>query len=112
MPSETGRPVPYLGQVALDFPELRIVAGHIGFPWIDEMVELVWKHENVYIDTSVYLSPLQLLHYLKTYSRVMFGSNVLQLPFGRCVVQVLELDLPEDIRAEFICGNAAGVFGL
>ena len=32
MPSEVGRPI-YLDQVALDFPELVIVAGHIGYPW-------------------------------------------------------------------------------
>lgn len=117
MPSETGRPVPYLDQVALDFPELKIVAGHIGFPWTDEMIGVAWKHENVYIDTSAYLPryyPPQLLHYLKTYGRekVMFGTNFPQLPFDRCVAQALELDLPEDIRAGFMCGNAARVFGL
>ena len=32
-PSETGRPIPYIDQVALDFPELRIVCGQIGYPW-------------------------------------------------------------------------------
>jgi predicted TIM-barrel fold metal-dependent hydrolase len=31
-PSETGRPIPYLDQVAPDFPELVIVCGHIGCP--------------------------------------------------------------------------------
>ncbi|MEK7830070.1 MAG: amidohydrolase family protein, partial [Acidobacteriota bacterium] len=55
MPSETGRPVPYLDEVALVFPELKIVAGHIGHPWTDEMIGVAWKHENVYIDTSAYL---------------------------------------------------------
>ncbi|MCX5166601.1 amidohydrolase family protein [Streptomyces antibioticus] len=31
-PSETGRPIPYIDQVALGFPELTIVCGHIGCP--------------------------------------------------------------------------------
>jgi len=31
MPSEPGRPIPYLDEVALTFPALRIVAGHIGY---------------------------------------------------------------------------------
>ena len=35
MPSEVGRPI-HLDRVALDFPELVIVAGHIGYPWTDE----------------------------------------------------------------------------
>lgn len=55
MPSETGRPVPYLDEVALDFPELVIVGGHIGHPWTDEMIGLAWKHDNIHIDTSAYL---------------------------------------------------------
>jgi uncharacterized protein len=54
MSSEVGRPVPYLDQVALDFPELTIVAGHIGYPWTDEMIGVAWKHKNVYIDTSAW----------------------------------------------------------
>jgi len=37
-PSEPGRPIPYLDHVALDFPDLRIVGGHIGFPWTSEMI--------------------------------------------------------------------------
>ena len=30
MPSDPGRPIPYLDKIALIFPELKIVAGHIG----------------------------------------------------------------------------------
>jgi predicted TIM-barrel fold metal-dependent hydrolase len=69
MPSEPGRPVPYLDEVALTFPELKIVAGHIGYPWTDEMIGLAWKHENVYIDTSAWLPryyPFQLVQYMQT----------------------------------------------
>ncbi|MFF5538082.1 amidohydrolase family protein [Streptomyces cinerochromogenes] len=37
-PSETGRPIPCIDQVALDFPGLTIGCGHIGCPWTTEMV--------------------------------------------------------------------------
>ena len=30
MPSETGRPIPYIDEIALTFPELKIVGGHFG----------------------------------------------------------------------------------
>ncbi len=52
--SEPGRPIPYIDDVALDFPELVIVGGHIGYPWTDEMLALTHKYENVWIDTSAY----------------------------------------------------------
>ena len=48
MPSEVGRPI-YLDQVALDFPDLVIVGGHIGYPWTDEAIN---KARNVFIDTQ------------------------------------------------------------
>ena len=51
-PSETGRPIPYIDQIAIDFPELRIVCGHIGYPWTTEMIAVADKHPNVYLDTS------------------------------------------------------------
>lgn len=117
MPSDTGRPVPYLDEVALTFPELTIVGGHIGYPWTDEMIGLAWKHENVYIDTSAYLPryyPAQLIHYVKTYGqdKVLFGTNFPQLSLEKCVEQVKEIGLPPEIEAKFFGRNAARVFKL
>ncbi len=80
-PSETGRPIPYIDQVAIDFPELVIVGGHIGYPWTEEMVAVARKHENVYIDTSAYTAkryPPELVRYMQSRGgrrKVMFGSN-------------------------------------
>src|SRR5829696_8369815 len=42
----------YAACVELDVPELTIVAGHIGYPWTEEMIAVARKYENVYIDTS------------------------------------------------------------
>lgn len=117
MPSETGRPVPYLDEVALTFPDLTIVGGHIGYPWTDEMIGVAWKHANVYIDTSAYLPryyPPQLLHYMKTYGRekVLFGTNFPQLSHEACIGQVKEIGLSEEIEALFLRENARRVFKL
>lgn len=117
MPSETGRPVPYLDEVALDFPELVIVGGHIGHPWTDEMIGLAWKHDNIHIDTSAYLPayyPPQLLHFMRTYGqdKVLFGSNFPQLSLKKCLEQVRALELPPAIADKFLQGNARRVFGL
>lgn len=117
MPSEPGRPVPYIDEVALTFPELRIVCGHIGHPWTAEMIGLAWKHDNVWIDTSAYLPryyPPELVQFLKTYGqdKVLFGSNFPQLPFDRCMDQVREMGLKEEIARKFLSENARRVFKL
>lgn len=38
-----GRPIPHLERVLLDFPDLVVVGGHIGAPWLDEMIFLAGK---------------------------------------------------------------------
>lgn len=95
------------------FPELVIVAGHIGHPWTDEMIGLAWKHDHVHIDTSAYYPP-QLLHFMRTYGqdKVLFGSNFPQLSLKKCLEQVMSLELPPAIADKFLQGNARRVFGL
>lgn len=68
MSSEVGRPI-YIDRVALDFPELAIVGGHIGYPWTEEAIAVSTKHPNFYIDTSAYTVrryPPEIVRYLKT----------------------------------------------
>lgn len=116
-PSETGRPIPYIDEIALAFPELRIVGGHIGYPWTDEMIAVAWKHANVYIDTSAYLPryyPPQLLHFMSTYGRekVLFGTNFPMLRLEKCAKQAREMGLPPEIEANFFHANARRAFRL
>lgn len=117
MPSETGRPIPYIDEIALTFPELKIVGGHIGYPWTDEMIALAWKHENVFIDTSAYLPryyPPQLLHFMNTYGqdKVLFGTNFPMLSLSTCAQQALALELKPDTMRKFLGDNARRVFGI
>jgi uncharacterized protein len=117
MPSEPGRPIPYLDEVALAFPQLKIVAGHIGYPWTDEMIALAWKYDNVYIDTSAYLPryyPPQLLNFINSYgeNKVLFGTNFPMLSFQDCVEQATTLKISDKAKAKFLSGNAIRVFDL
>jgi predicted TIM-barrel fold metal-dependent hydrolase len=116
-PSEPGRPIPYLDDVALEFPELVIVAGHIGYPWTDEMISLTTKYPNVYIDTSAYKPkryPPALRDYLKGHGRkkVLFGSNFPMVTPADCLAQLDELGLDEEAKRLFLGENAARVFRL
>src|SRR5687768_17300221 len=117
-PSETGRPIPYIDQVALDFPELVIVCGHIGYPWTEEMVAVARKHPNVYIDTSAYTTkryPPELIAYMKTGSgrrKVLFGTNYPMLAPTSALAELDTLGLDDETRALFLRENARRVFAL
>ncbi|UCH87424.1 MAG: amidohydrolase [Dehalococcoidia bacterium] len=116
-PSEPGRPIPYIDEVALAFPELTIVGGHIGYPWTDEMIALAVKYPNVYIDTSAHLPkyyPPQLVQFMNSrgQDKVMFATNYPMLLFTPCMAQIEGLGLKPEAQEKFLRLNAMRVFGL
>lgn len=115
-PSEPGRPIPYLERVLLDVPELVVVGGHVGEPWLAEALFLAWKFDGFHIDTSAHPParyPRKLLEFMRAggADRVLFGSNWphLRLDAAR---QAAALDLPDDVMTAFLGGNAERVFHL
>ena len=116
MPSEVGRPI-YLDQVALDFPELVIVGGHIGYPWTDEAIAVATKHENVYIDTSAYTAkryPGVLVEFMRGHGRrkVLFGTNYPMIMPAKALENFEALSLDDEASELFLSGNARRIFNL
>jgi predicted TIM-barrel fold metal-dependent hydrolase len=48
---EFARPL-LLDEVAREFPQLRIIVSHLGYPWVEETIVLLGKHPNVYADIA------------------------------------------------------------
>jgi len=116
MSSEVGRPI-YLDRVALDFPELVIVGGHIGYPWTEEAIAVATKHENIYIDTSAYTTrryPVELVRYMNSNGRekVLFGTNYPMITPEKALADLDNLNLDKETRALFLAGNAKRVFNI
>jgi predicted TIM-barrel fold metal-dependent hydrolase len=116
-PSEVGRPI-YLDKVALDFPELRIVGGHIGWPWTDEAIALAWKHRNVWLDTSAHVPkhfPPAFVHFMQTFGqdKCLFASDWPLLSITRPLGELaVHCDLSPDVRRKFLRENALRAFKL
>lgn len=90
-------PIPYLDDIAADFPDLTIIAAHPAWPWQDEMLAVAIHKPNVYIDLSgwapKYFSE-QLRHEVNSrlQDKALFGSDY---PFIR----------PERWLSEFEAGG-------
>lgn len=115
--SETGRLIPYLEDVMLDFPELVVVGGHVGFPWIDEVATMIRKFPNFHVDTSAYALhrlPDDFVALMKGEgkTRIMFGTNFPMLTAKRCLEKLDALGLDETGKEAFLNGNAKRVFGV
>lgn len=110
------RPI-LLDQVAIDFPELRLIGIHIGVPWTDEMLAMCWKHENVHTAGDAYAPrywPPQFVHYLNSYGKekVLFGTDWPVIDPERAVREVDALELKPECRRFLLRDNALRVFRL
>ena len=80
-PLEYARPI-HMDQIAIDYPELKIVLAHMGHPWCDETTTIIRRHPNVFADISaLYYRPWQFYNTLRilteygTADKVFFGSD-------------------------------------
>ncbi len=71
-----------LDDVAIRFPEVRMILAHLGHPYEGECVVTIRKHTNVYADCSaLHYRPFQLYHSLMlvqeygVWDKVLFGSD-------------------------------------
>lgn len=94
-----------------------IVAGHIGYPWTEEMIALARKYPSVYIDTSAYTVrryPTSLVEYMRGRgrSKVMFGTNFPMITAEQALTDFEELKLDQEAESLFLGANAQTVFRL
>ena len=111
-----GRPI-YLDEVAIDFPELKLIGIHIGIPWTDEMISMCWKHENVYTAGDAYAPkywPDSYVHYANSYGqkKVLFGTDWPVIDPVRAVEEFNDLNFRESASQRILRENALEVFNL
>lgn len=114
---ENCRPVPYLDQVAADFPELRIVAAHPGWPWHLENLAAAWHKANYYLDLSGWAPkyfPAEVIHYANSIipHKALFGSDWPVLSPDRWLSEFDELDFKPASRQKILLDNAVRLLGL
>jgi hypothetical protein len=101
-----------LDDVCLDFPELKVIAYHMGWPYHEELIGLAGKHKNLYLSISGIVgwfarSPYRGYHMIGEAlewagpDKIVMG---LDLPFddmGRAVDYVRNLEIPEELQSQW-----------
>ena len=108
------RPI-LLDQVAIDFPELKIIGIHIGVPWTDEMIAMCWKHDNIFTAGDAYAPkhwPPQYARYADSYGshKVLFGTDWPVIDPERAVAEVAQLGFRPASHQKLMRDNALAVF--
>ncbi|MGH7784269.1 MAG: amidohydrolase family protein, partial [Candidatus Binatia bacterium] len=111
-----GRPIT-LDTIACDFPELKLIGIHTGWPWVEEMISVAWKHPNVYIGTDAYAPKYwkpELIHFIDSWgqTKVLFGTDFPVIEFRRATAEVDELNFKAASKEHLMWKNAARVYDL
>lgn len=110
------RPI-LLDEVAIHFPETRIVAIHIGYPWVEEMISVSWKHANVYIGCDAHAPRYWEENFVKFVNtrgrhKVLFGTDWPIIDFNRARQEIAELALRPESEVLLMRENTRRVYRL
>ncbi len=125
---EYARPL-LLDEVAREFPTLKIIIAHLGYPWIDETLVLLAKHANVYSDISRLLhQPWQAYQALLSayqygvIDRLLFGSGFPYTSAANCIEALYSINhlvqgtnlptIPREALRSIVERDALGLLGI
>jgi predicted TIM-barrel fold metal-dependent hydrolase len=103
--------------VAVDFPELRIILAHPSFPWQDEALAVATHKPHVHIDLSGWSPkyfPPQLVKYANSLlqDKVLFGSDYPLISPDRWLADFAGLEIKPEVRPKILKHNAVRLLGL
>lgn len=119
VPYDIGHPR-HIDQVAMDFPDLRIMASVGGFPWVNEFLTLPIRHKNLYVNFETHQpedlirtgSGMESLLYYSSRvfpDKICFASNwtALGISLEETIVQAGKLPLSEEHLNMLLFENAS-----
>jgi predicted TIM-barrel fold metal-dependent hydrolase len=118
VPMDVQHPV-HVDRVCTFFPELKVVARHAGWPWVEELAATAFRHQNVYFEISGirarYLSKT-LLDYIggAFKNRTVYGSpgGVGGITELQALDEFCALPLKEEVKQKILIENSVKLLGL
>ena len=107
----------YIDFVARDFPELKIVVSHGGYPWVNEMIIVAQRNQNVYLELSEYEFFPMSEAYVQAVNtiisdKVLYASAHPFVDFKAALENYAKLPLKPEVREKVMYKNAARLLGL
>ena len=106
-----------LDRIAMDFPDLKLIGIHIGYPWYEEMISVAWKHANVYIGLDAYAPkywPEATRHYMNSFGqdKVIFGTDWPVVDPERAMSDIAHMEWKPNSKRKVLRDNALKLYRL
>lgn len=106
-----------IDDIAVDFPDLKIIMAHPSFPWQEEALAVAQHKPNVYIDLSGWSPkyfPDILVNYTNTIlkRKMLFGSDWPAITPDRWLADFDDIEIRDDVRPLVLKENARRLLSL
>lgn len=104
--------------VAADFPRLKLILSHGGWPWVQEVLHVAFRRPNIYVSPDMYLFHMPGWQDYVTAAnyflqdRFLFASSYPFLPVQGCVEAFHAMPFRPEVLSKLLYNNAAGLLGL
>jgi predicted TIM-barrel fold metal-dependent hydrolase len=111
-----GQPI-LIDDVAVDFPDMKIILAHPSWPWVDESLSMALHKTNVFIDLSGWSPkyfPKQVIQYANTQlkHKMLFGTDFPLIHPDKWMAAASEVGFRDEVMPLIMKDNAARVLGL
>jgi predicted TIM-barrel fold metal-dependent hydrolase len=111
-----GQPI-LVDDVAVDFPEMKIILAHPGWPWTDESLSMALHKPNVFIDLSGWSPkyfPPQIVRYANTQlgHKMLFGSDFPWITPDKWIAAFADAGFRAEVQQPILKLNAAQLLGI
>jgi predicted TIM-barrel fold metal-dependent hydrolase len=111
-----GRPI-HLDTMARDFPRMKIIAAHPGWPWVEETIGVVTHKKNLYVDTSGYLAEqlpdlFQKAIGSRLQDKALFGTDFPYVDLGKALASFDKMAFKDSVKEKLLLSNTRNLFAL
>ena len=107
----------HLDIVANEFPDLKIIAGHGAWPYVNEVIAIAFKHPNVYVSPDIYHFTPGAKAYVEAANgfmadQLLFGTAYPIRPLNQTVEDFEKLGLKAEPLEKALWKNGRALLGL
>ena len=106
-----------IDEVAVDFPDLKLIIAHFGWPWYEEAMAVVQRNRNVYFNIAGW-APKHIPQFVIGYmdrvlsKKCLLGSDYPLVARTRIVKELSGIEMKEETRENLYRGNATRLLKL
>lgn len=113
---DTSNPL-YVDRLCTRYPDLKVILGHGGYPFVQETLGVAFKHPNLHVSPDMYVFAPGGHAYIEAANaalvdQIVYGSAYPLRPMVQTAEETMKFDLAPAAREAYLSGNSRRILGV